>query len=101
MTTERIRRRVEAFNYGLREVPVRQDADIVRRAMTTGFDYTGQGIGTALKYPAHYAGGFGLQGSRMGVRGFVGRHAVTSEQHVCRRRRDLVCAIPQACAISN
>lgn len=54
---EGARGRVEVFNRRLGQVPVWQDADVVR-GVPASLNRAGQGIGTAVKHPAKDAGGF-------------------------------------------
>ena len=85
MPTQGARRRGEAFDRRNRQVPVRQDVDVVRGAIATGFDRAGQGIATSVKHPAEDAGGFRYGGSPRRFRHLGSRHGPDERQGVCHR----------------
>ena len=74
MPPEGARRSGEAFDRRNRQVPVRQDVDVVRRAIAAGFDRAGQSIAPSVKHPAEDAGGCRYGGSPGRFRLLGSRH---------------------------
>jgi hypothetical protein len=84
MPPQGARRSGEAFDRRNRQVPVRQDIDVVRGAIAPGLDRAGQGTATSVKHPAEDAGGLRYGGSPRRFRR-LGRHGRDERQGVCHR----------------